>query len=76
MTLFFLVVGLEAKRQLDLGELRERRRLAIPVFAAIGGITVPISDLPGVQRRRLRRARVGRGDVDRYRVRARSRARW
>jgi Na+/H+ antiporter NhaA len=42
MTLFFAVVGLEAKRQLDLGELRERRRLAIPVFAAIGGITVPI----------------------------------
>src|SRR5436305_2595219 len=42
MTLFFVVVGLEAKRQLDLGELRERRRLAIPVFGAIGGITVPI----------------------------------
>jgi Na+/H+ antiporter NhaA len=42
MTLFFLVVGLEAKRQLDLGELRERRRLAIPVIAAIGGITVPV----------------------------------
>ncbi len=42
MTLFFLVVGLEAKRQLDLGELRERRRLAIPVFAALGGIAVPI----------------------------------
>jgi Na+/H+ antiporter NhaA len=42
MTLFFLVVGLEAKRQLDLGELRERRRLAIPVVAAAGGITVPI----------------------------------
>jgi Na+/H+ antiporter NhaA len=42
MTLFFLVVGLEAKRQLDLGELRERRRLAIPMVAAIGGIAVPI----------------------------------
>ena len=42
MTLFFLVVGLEAKRQLDLGELRERRRLAIPVVAAIGGIIVPV----------------------------------
>jgi Na+/H+ antiporter NhaA len=42
MTLFFLVVGLEAKRQLDLGELRERRRLAIPVFGAIGGVVVPI----------------------------------
>jgi Na+/H+ antiporter NhaA len=42
MTLFFLVVGLEAKRQLDLGELRERRRLAIPVFGAMGGVVVPI----------------------------------
>ncbi len=42
MTLFFVVVGLEAKRQLDLGELRERRRLAIPVFAALGGIAVPV----------------------------------
>jgi Na+/H+ antiporter NhaA len=42
MTFFFLVVGLEAKRELDLGELRERRRLAIPVFAAIGGVLAPI----------------------------------
>ena len=38
MTLFFLVVGLEAKRELDLGELRERTRLAIPVVAALGGM--------------------------------------
>jgi Na+/H+ antiporter NhaA/predicted DsbA family dithiol-disulfide isomerase len=36
-------VGLEAKRELDLGELRERRRLAIPVFAAAGGIGVPVA---------------------------------
>jgi len=43
MTFFFLVVGLEAKRELDMGELRERRRLAIPVFAALGGMTVPIA---------------------------------
>ena len=43
MTFFFLVVGLEAKRELDLGELRERRRLAIPVLAAIGGMAVPIA---------------------------------
>jgi Na+/H+ antiporter NhaA len=42
MTLFFLVVGLEAKRQLDLGDLRERRRLAVPVLAAVGGILVPV----------------------------------
>ena len=38
MTLFFLVVGLEAKRELDLGELRERTRLAIPVVASLGGM--------------------------------------
>ena len=43
MTLFFLVVGLEAKRELDVGELRERRRLAIPVVAAIGGMLVPVA---------------------------------
>jgi Na+/H+ antiporter NhaA len=42
MTFFFLVVGLEAKRELDLGELRERRRLAIPAIAAIGGMLVPV----------------------------------
>ena len=41
MTLFFLVVGLEAKRQMDLGELRERRRLAVPAFAALGGVLIP-----------------------------------
>src|SRR5271154_4726676 len=43
MTLFFLVVGLEAKRELDMGELRDRQRLAIPVFAAIGGMAVPVA---------------------------------
>src|SRR5207248_5916893 len=43
MTFFFLVVGLEAKRELDMGELRQRQRLAIPVFAAIGGLIVPIA---------------------------------
>jgi Na+/H+ antiporter NhaA len=42
MTLFFLVIGLEAKRELDLGELRERNRLAIPVLAAVGGMVVPV----------------------------------
>ncbi len=42
MTLFFLVVGLEAKRELDLGELRDRRSVAIPVLAALGGLAVPV----------------------------------
>jgi Na+/H+ antiporter NhaA len=43
MALFFLVVGLEAKRELDLGELRERRRLAIPVVAALGGMACAVA---------------------------------
>jgi Na+/H+ antiporter NhaA len=43
MTFFFLVVGLEAKREIDLGELRERRRLAIPVVAGLAGVAVPIA---------------------------------
>src|SRR5271163_3843810 len=42
MTFFFLVVGLEAKRELDMGELRERQRLTVPAVAALGGVTVPI----------------------------------
>ncbi len=43
MTFFFLVVGLEAKREFDMGELRERRRLAVPVLAALGGMAVPVA---------------------------------
>jgi Na+/H+ antiporter NhaA len=42
MTFFFLVVGLEAKRELDTGALRERRRIAIPAIAALGGMAVPV----------------------------------
>ena len=40
MTLFFLVVGLEAKRERDLGELREGRRLTVPVLAGLAGMAV------------------------------------
>ena len=42
MTFFFLVVGLEAKRELDVGQLRERRRVAIPFVAAIGGMGLAV----------------------------------
>jgi Na+/H+ antiporter NhaA len=43
MTFFFFVLGLEARREFDMGELRERRRVALPVAAGIGGMTVPIA---------------------------------
>jgi NhaA family Na+:H+ antiporter len=41
MTLFFLVVGLEIKRELVVGELRSWRGAALPVVAAAGGMAVP-----------------------------------
>jgi len=43
MVIFFLVVGLEARREFDLGELRERRRITLPLFAAIGGMVLPVA---------------------------------
>jgi Na+/H+ antiporter NhaA len=43
MTFFFFVVGLEARREWDLGELRERRRFALPLLAGLGGMAVAIS---------------------------------
>jgi len=43
MTLFFFVVGLEARREFDMGELRERRRAALPVAAGLGGMLVPVA---------------------------------
>jgi Na+/H+ antiporter NhaA len=42
MTFFFFVVGLEARRELDVGELRERRRLVLPLTAGIAGMTVAV----------------------------------
>ena len=41
MTVFFLLVGLEIKRELLTGELRDRRRAALPALAALGGMLVP-----------------------------------
>ena len=43
MTFFFFVLGLEARREFDLGELRERRRFALPLLAAIGGMTIAVA---------------------------------
>ena len=41
MTIFFFVVGLEIRRELRPGELREVRRAALPLAAALGGMLVP-----------------------------------
>jgi Na+/H+ antiporter NhaA len=41
MAFFFFVVGLEIRREFDMGELRDHRRVAIPVLAALGGMAAP-----------------------------------
>jgi NhaA family Na+:H+ antiporter len=41
MTLFFLLAGLEIKREVVIGELRDRRAAALPALAALGGMVVP-----------------------------------
>jgi NhaA family Na+:H+ antiporter len=41
MTVFFFVVGLEIKRELVCGDLRDRRTASLPVLAAVGGMVVP-----------------------------------
>jgi Na+/H+ antiporter NhaA len=43
MAFFFFVIGLEARRELDLGELRERRRVALPLLAGLAGMLVPVA---------------------------------
>ena len=43
MTFFFFVLGLEARREFDLGELRERRRFALPLLAGIGGMALAVA---------------------------------
>jgi Na+/H+ antiporter NhaA len=43
MTFFFFVVGLEARREFDIGELRERRRVTLPLLAGLGGMALPVA---------------------------------
>jgi len=41
MAIFFFVVGMEIKREMTVGELKERRVALLPVFAAVGGMVLP-----------------------------------
>lgn len=42
MAIFFLLIGLEIKRELIVGELNSFKKAAFPLFAAIGGMLVPL----------------------------------
>jgi len=41
MAVFFLVVGLEVRRDLSVGELTDRSRLVLPIIGGLGGLIVP-----------------------------------
>ena len=41
MTIFFLTVGLEIKREMLVGDLSDPKRAALPIAAALGGMIVP-----------------------------------
>ncbi|MFD3454941.1 Na+/H+ antiporter NhaA [Streptomyces sp. NPDC058691] len=43
MTLFFFIVGLETRREFDLGEFRERMRITLPTAAGLAGMLVPLA---------------------------------
>jgi NhaA family Na+:H+ antiporter len=43
MSIFFFVIGLEIKRELLAGELRTWKKSALPVFAALGGMILPVA---------------------------------
>lgn len=42
MAIFFFLIGLEIKREVLMGELNTLKKAALPVFAAVGGIVVPV----------------------------------
>jgi Na+/H+ antiporter NhaA len=60
MAFFFLVAGLEARRELNVGDLRERRRIALPVVVALGYMAVPVLIYLCAQRGQPDRRRLGR----------------
>ena len=72
MAVFFLLVGLEIKREMLDGQLSTWSRRVLPGVAALGGMVGAGADLRRLQRRRRRdAARLGDPDGHRHRLRAR-----
>lgn len=43
MAIFFFVIGLEIKRELVIGELNTMKKASLPLFAAVGGMAIPVA---------------------------------
>lgn len=41
MAMFFFVIGLEVRREISVGELKDYRKLVLPMIGAVGGLVVP-----------------------------------
>ena len=66
MTVFFLVVGMEIRREIHEGALAQLRVAVLPLAAALGGVAVPAAFYLLVNSEPLLRARVGGSDRDRH----------
>jgi Na+:H+ antiporter, NhaA family len=51
MAIFFFVIGLEIKRELIWGELRDKRNVILPAIAALGGAVIPVGIFLALQHR-------------------------
>ena len=45
MAIFFLLVGIELKYEMTVGQLRKPRQAALPMLAAVGGVAAPATDI-------------------------------
>ena len=72
LTIFFLVVGLEIKREFTVGHLASLRAAALPIAAALGGMIAPALIYIALVPRRSLVARLGRADGDRHGLRGRA----
>ena len=43
MAIFFFLIGLEIKREVLIGELNSLKKASLPIFAAVGGMLIPLS---------------------------------
>ena len=70
MTFFFFVLGLEARREFDLGDFRERRRFVLPLLASVGGMGAAVAIYLAFNLGSSAARGLGHRDVDRHGVRA------